>query len=64
MFCVRDVFVVLHRLDEKIKTLDAQLLQHREAIRKARPGPAQDAAKRRALGVGLHDEFSAGVAPA
>eukprot|EP00884_Botryococcus_braunii_P019896 jgi/Botrbrau1/6590/Bobra.0189s0017.1 len=38
-------------LDEKIRKLDAQLIQHREAIRKARPGPAQDAAKRRALGV-------------
>ena len=38
-------------IDEKIKKLDAQLVGHREAIRKARPGPPQDAAKRRALAV-------------
>lgn len=38
-------------IDEKIKKLDAQLVGHREAIRKARPGPAQEAAKRRALAV-------------
>ena len=38
-------------IDEKIKKLDAQLVGHREAIRKARPGAPQDAAKRRALAV-------------
>eukprot|EP00887_Chlorella_sp_A99_P000655 scaffold5.g655.t1 len=38
-------------LDEKIRKLDAQLAQHRDAIRKCRPGPAQEAAKRRALTV-------------
>ena len=38
-------------LDDKIKKLDAQLLVHRDAIRKARPGPAADAAKRRALAI-------------
>lgn len=36
-------------LDEKIRKLDQQLIQHRETIRRTRPGPAQDAAKRRAL---------------
>lgn len=38
-------------LDEKVRKLDEQLLKHREAIQKCRPGPAQDAAKRRALNV-------------
>lgn len=38
-------------LDEKIRKLDEQLMKHKEAIRKCRPGPAQEAAKRRALGV-------------
>lgn len=38
-------------LDEKIRKLDEQLLKHRENIKKTRPGPAQEAAKRRALGV-------------
>lgn len=41
----------LHSLDEKIKKLDAQLIPLREQIRRARPGPAQEAAKRRALQV-------------
>jgi len=39
------------RIDEKIRKLEEQLVKHRETIKKARPGPAQDAAKRRALGV-------------
>ncbi|GAB4816699.1 hypothetical protein N2152v2_003745 [Parachlorella kessleri] len=38
-------------LDEKIRKLDEQLAKHKEAIKKCRPGPAQEAAKRRALGV-------------
>jgi len=38
-------------LDEKIRKLDEQLLKHRDAIRKMRPGAAQDAAKQRALAV-------------
>ncbi|CAL8468439.1 g7979 [Coccomyxa elongata] len=38
-------------LDEKIRKLDEQLMKHRDAIKKTRPGPAQDAAKRRALSV-------------
>uniref|UniRef100_A0A7S0XDS1 Charged multivesicular body protein 5 n=1 Tax=Mantoniella antarctica TaxID=81844 RepID=A0A7S0XDS1_9CHLO len=38
-------------VDEKIKKLDAELAKHRDIIKKARPGPAQDAAKRRALQV-------------
>mmetsp|Transcript_10056 Transcript_10056/g.30110 ORF Transcript_10056/g.30110 Transcript_10056/m.30110 type:complete len:222 (-) Transcript_10056:209-874(-) len=38
-------------LDDKIKKLDEQLIKHREAIQKLRPGPAQDNAKRRALNV-------------
>lgn len=39
------------RLDEKIRKLDEQLSQHRAQIKKCRPGPAQEAAKRRALQV-------------
>lgn len=38
-------------VDEKIKKLDAELAKHREIIKKARPGPAQEAAKRRAMQV-------------
>jgi charged multivesicular body protein 5 len=38
-------------LDEKLKKLDEQLIKHREAIKRSRPGPAQEAAKRRALNV-------------
>ncbi len=41
------------RLDEKIRKLDEQLAKHRDNIKKARPGPAQEAAKRRALVVRL-----------
>ena len=44
----------LYRLDEKIRKLDEQLMKHRDAIKKTRPGPAQDAAKRRALSVSLY----------
>ena len=36
-------------LDAKITALDRELVRHREAIRRARVGAAQDAAKRRAL---------------
>lgn len=39
-------------LDDKIRKLDEQLAKHREIIKKTRPGPAQEAAKRRALTVG------------
>ena len=39
------------RIDEQIKKLDQQLMQFREQIRKTRPGPAQEALKRRALTV-------------
>ncbi|KAK9845964.1 hypothetical protein WJX81_007037 [Elliptochloris bilobata] len=38
-------------LDEKVRKLDEQLMKHRDVIKKTRPGPAQDAAKRRALNV-------------
>ena len=38
-------------VDAKIKKLDLELALHREIIKKARPGPARDAAKRRALQV-------------
>ncbi|KAL3138143.1 hypothetical protein ABBQ38_005371 [Trebouxia sp. C0009 RCD-2024] len=38
-------------LDDKIRKLDEQLSQHRAQIKKCRPGPAQEAAKRRALQV-------------
>ncbi|PSC76394.1 charged multivesicular body 5-like isoform B [Micractinium conductrix] len=38
-------------LDEKIRKLDEQLAKHRDIIKKTRPGPAQEAAKRRALTV-------------
>lgn len=40
------------RIDEQIKKLDQQLMQFREQIKKTRPGPAQEALKRRALTVG------------
>lgn len=46
--CVSRVSI---RLEEKIRRLDEQLLKHRETIRRTRPGPAQEAAKRRALTV-------------
>jgi hypothetical protein len=36
-------------LDEKIRKLDEQLLKHRAGLRALRPGPALEAAKRRAL---------------
>ena len=36
-------------IDEKIRALDRDLAKHREAIKRARSGPAQEAAKRRAL---------------
>ena len=39
------------RLDEKIRKMDEQLMKHRDVIKKTRPGPAQEAAKRRALSV-------------
>jgi charged multivesicular body protein 5 len=38
-------------MDAKIAKLEEQLRTHREQIRKCRPGPAQEAAKRRALQV-------------
>eukprot|EP01026_Neomeris_dumetosa_P048684 TRINITY_DN42200_c0_g1_i6.p2 TRINITY_DN42200_c0_g1~~TRINITY_DN42200_c0_g1_i6.p2 ORF type:complete len:220 (-),score=57.39 TRINITY_DN42200_c0_g1_i6:285-944(-) len=38
-------------LDEKINKLDQELLKHKEMIKKARPGPAQESAKRRAINV-------------
>ncbi len=41
------------RLQEKIRKLDEQLKGHREQIKRCRPGPAQEAAKRRALQVGF-----------
>ena len=40
-----------HRLDEKIRKLEAELVKHRDIIKRTRPGPAQEAAKRRALTV-------------
>ncbi|KAG2500732.1 hypothetical protein HYH03_001496 [Edaphochlamys debaryana] len=39
------------KTDEKIKALDEQLAKYKEQIKKTRPGPAQDAIKRRALQV-------------
>ncbi|KAF8068222.1 VPS60-2 [Scenedesmus sp. PABB004] len=39
------------RLDEQINKLDAQLVKFREQIKKTRPGPGQEALKRRALTV-------------
>lgn len=38
-------------VDEKIRKLDEQLAKHKDIIKKTRPGPAQEAAKRRALTV-------------
>eukprot|EP00854_Cymbomonas_tetramitiformis_P026543 gene26543-32583_t len=43
--------------DEKIRKLDAQLVKHREAIKKTRPGPAQEAAKKQALRVLKHKKL-------
>ena len=40
---------MVRRLDEKIRKLDEQLMKHKDIIRKTRPGPGQEAAKRRAL---------------
>eukprot|EP00803_Ostreobium_quekettii_P008251 evm.model.scf_845.5 EVM.evm.TU.scf_845.5 scf_845:34020-36811(-) len=37
------------RLDAKIAALDAQLLKAKDAIKRTRPGPTQETAKRRAL---------------
>eukprot|EP00882_Tetradesmus_deserticola_P001825 GHRQ01001958.1.p1 GENE.GHRQ01001958.1~~GHRQ01001958.1.p1 ORF type:complete len:222 (+),score=100.50 GHRQ01001958.1:359-1024(+) len=39
------------RLDEQISKLDQQLMKFREQIKKTRPGPAQEALKKRALSV-------------
>ncbi|GAX77797.1 hypothetical protein CEUSTIGMA_g5240.t1 [Chlamydomonas eustigma] len=39
------------RMDDKVKQLDDQLLKFKEQIKRTRPGPAQDAIKRRALQV-------------
>ncbi|KAL5994909.1 hypothetical protein ACLOJK_024966 [Asimina triloba] len=38
-------------VDEKIKTLDAELTRYKEQIKKTRPGPAQEAVKARAMRV-------------
>ena len=42
---------VRYRLDGKLRELDEQLIKHRDAIKRCKPGPAQEAAKRRALNV-------------
>lgn len=39
------------RIDDQIRKLDEQLVKYKDQIKKARPGPAQDAIKRRALQV-------------
>lgn len=41
----------VHRLDLKIDKLDEQLAKLRDQINRTRPGPAQEATKRRALQV-------------
>jgi charged multivesicular body protein 5 len=41
------------RIDEQINKLDQQLMKFREQIKKTRPGPAQEALKKRALTVGI-----------
>lgn len=38
-------------MEEQINKLDQQLMKFREQIKKTRPGPAQEALKRRALTV-------------
>lgn len=38
-------------MDENIRKLEAELVKHRDIIKRTRPGPAQEAAKRRALTV-------------
>lgn len=50
------------RLDEKIRKLDEQLVKHRDTIKKTRAGPAQEAAKRRALGVRIFGPMMRSVA--
>lgn len=39
------------KVDDQIRKLDDQLVKYKEQIKKTRPGPAQDAIKRRALQV-------------
>mmetsp|Transcript_16407 Transcript_16407/g.19677 ORF Transcript_16407/g.19677 Transcript_16407/m.19677 type:complete len:235 (-) Transcript_16407:323-1027(-) len=38
-------------IDEKVRKLDIELAKHKDAIAKARPGPAKEAAKQRAMRV-------------
>ena len=38
-------------MDAKIRQLDGELARYRDQIRKARPGPAQEAVKQRAMRV-------------
>ena len=52
---------MVRRLDEKIRKLDEQLMKHKDIIRKTRPGPGQEAAKRRALMVRGMAACSAGA---
>lgn len=55
------------RIDEQIKKLDQQLMQFKDQIKKTRPGPAQEALKRRALTVsepGYSGLYSCSTPPA
>lgn len=38
-------------VDQKIRTLDAELSRYKEQIKKTRPGPTQEAVKARAMRV-------------
>jgi hypothetical protein len=44
-------FLYKHRLDEQIRKLDEQLMKFKDQLKKTRPGPGQEAIKRRALQV-------------
>jgi len=53
-----------NRADDKINQLDAQLTKFKEQIKRTRPGPAQNAIKRRALQVSVRVFISCRAASA
>ena len=46
-----EIGFVESRIEDKIRKLDEQLLKAKENIKRMRPGPSQDSAKKRALTV-------------